>query len=337
MNNETGNKKILVRLGKDKESQFEVPIPSSDDVVLKGGPPRAILKIAADASSELIRSEFPLNDIDAMVRISKPEAIHEAMKLGADREGVEGVVDPLSADNLFNRDITLNSCALTAQGLIFIDEAFRDAATGQAVPLDSDRGHFGRNNFFHEGIMLTQPRCMFRLIKFLAEEKASYVELHPRNFNIDVGVYLLTLGRKFATKTDAPLLFARTFDILQQIGQVRPQENNFFDVLTRVHQEHPYFDVSSSKLSRIEIAEWLSRKVDKFIVRSFRNLERIQSSPTIPVIEGDDRIVIIKLSPHADQPMRKSTHEAMYKRFLIECEERTRKYLDENQDTRSNR
>jgi hypothetical protein len=333
--NPNGEGKLLqVALGKREESRYVIPIPSGDHVALKGGPPRAILKIIAGAPPRTIKREFPPNDIDAIVNQSSQEAVQEAIRLGADREGIEGVESILSEAIFTGRDISLNSCVLDSKGLRFTKKAYDDAQLGVAVPLHSDRGMFGRNYFrCPDGLLLAQPRCLSRLIKFVAEEKAESFQVHQRNSQIDLGVHILSLARKFASKGNANVLFSRTFELLEQAGQVRAGERNLFDVMARVHSEHPYFDFDGPKLDRLGVAKWLARKLDRFVVRAFRHLEKVALSLDLKPEEGDDRLIKVQLTGEA-KPMAPDTHAKALEAFKQECRQRTGEWRANNPNAR---
>jgi hypothetical protein len=308
-----------------------IKLPKIESVVLKGGTARFVLKALVGAPPARVLPECPLNDVDALVQQDNDVALKHALELGADREGVEPVKDVTDPGHLRTRDITMNSCVLTHSGLLFTPEAYSHARDGRVAPLLGDKGLFGKEYMqCPDGVMLVMPRVLSRMVKFLAEGKGEFFELPKRNFQLDIGLHVLALAKKFETKENAPALFTNLYDLLSQIEQVKSGERNLFDVLDRIHTEHPYFEVNGGKLRSVGVTKWLARKLDRFIVRSFRFLEDIPRPNTITLKEGDEAYVRIEL--RNVEPMSQDYFAEQKRAFHKRSEERTRLWREANPD-----
>jgi hypothetical protein len=185
-----------------------------------------------------------------------------------------------------NRDLDLNNAFISRDGLVFDQLAKKSAQTGKIEIIATKRGIYGTEIFFHEGIRLIKNRGMMRLVKTLAEEKAKSFNFIPLNEQVDFGIYWLVLSRRSVDKPNFPELLDRLFLLGQQIKQVRPDEQNIFQVLDRVHQKYPFYDYKS-QLDDKGLVKWLNGKLFNQIDKKYRDLYHIPTTLSLVRSEND--------------------------------------------------
>lgn len=304
----------------------------------KGGTPRVILKILAGAPIESIRAELPPNDFDVIATGDPLERQREALRMGVDIEGVEIVASLDDWHRLFaGRDINLNQCFFGLDGLTYTQQALESAQSGSISLEATERGLYGSENVFYDGIKLAKNRGVQRLLKFVAEGKAESFEFFPLNEQLDLGVYWLALARKFARKKNAGALLDRLFYLGRQIGQVGPDEHSIYDVLTRVHKTYPFFDMRDLTLDQTALAKWLGGKLIKLADRRFRQEEKISLGFGLERTPGDEVPYRVSLDGYVPDPNRIAAAHEGWQAFLEACQGRTQEYRATQPDRRTER
>ena len=302
------------------------PIPQSNGLAHKGGLPRVLTKIVCGASSAGIKAEFPVNDIDLILEIDNSEATIEVEELKdqnylfaapIESSGVE-YIDKICPERIFlSRDMTLNSCLLTSEGLFFSEEAARDVELGRIKTIiGRGRELFGSDSFKHQGTTLLTRASLMRFTKMLAEGKGDYFELPARNLKVDMSIYWLVLARKLSKKEGFPKLMQKAFQIGKDLNQVKPGEDSVFDTLTRIHGECPFFNFESSTLDSTGVARWLAGKLSKQVRRAFRHQHNYKLRSDIPVTSGDTRLIRISQPVHLENPISDEVFQAQWSEFL---------------------
>lgn len=308
-----------------RDEWFAFPVPNSGDLVHKGGFPRVVLKIIAGASEEMIEAELPPNDFDVIVDKESAPALAECAVLGIEKEGIEFPHEFSLPGLAASRDIDLNSCFMTNAGLVYTQEAFVAARSGEIRLFTSlERALYGIDFFIHDGLTMVKDRGMTRLIKAVVEGKADSFEFLPRNQQVDLGTYWLVLARRFAGRDNGPQLLNRLYDIGRQMGQVREGDNDIMDVLERVHTERPYFDFAQEGLDDFGVVRWLGKKLAQQADRTFRVINRNPTASDIEVRPGDTIPYRVTLSAEAKLSNgRDVVSEQVWTAFLARCQKRT--------------
>ncbi len=319
---------LFVRAGEGAENPwYPLPLPTSEYIMHKGGTPRVILKILAGAPIERIRAELPPNDFDVIATGDPVLRQREAVRMGVDIEGIEQVESLEDLDLLFaGRDIDLNQCFFGLDGLAYTQQALESARSGSIALDGTERGLYGSETLFFDGHKLAKNRGLQRLLKFVAEGKAASFEFTPLNEQLDFGIYWLALARKFARKKNAGALLDRLFYLGRQIGQVRPGETSIFDVLTRVHETYPFFDMRDLAVDQPALARWLGGKLAKYADRRFRQEERISLGIGLERAPGDDVPYRVSLDGYRPDPERIAAAAADWQAFLRASQDRTEAY-----------
>lgn len=298
------------------------PIPPSQDILHKGGFPRVVLKILAHAPIEIIESELPPNDFDVIIRGDQERTVEQAVAMGVDADGIEKV-DDFSFPYLFKtRDIDLNATFIGKDGIVFSDGAYNAAQSGKINLEAYDRGFYGSEFFYYQGIRLAKNRGMMRLFKTVAEKKASSFDFLPLNKQVDLGIYWLVLARKFSKKENFGELMDRLCVIGQKTGQVKEGES-IYEVLDRVHNEYPFFDIDSAPLDEIGLAQWKTKKLFKQIDRVFREKNHIPAGIYLDRQEGDITAFEISLKGYQSDSQESERIEKEWENFLVRCRRRT--------------
>lgn len=294
--------KLFLRATKD-DAWSEHKIPTSDKAAEKGGGPRVLLKIIASAPPSTLKVELPLNDVDVVVVEGSDEALRDAERLGVTKDGIE-VVKELDYSLLASsRDIDLNGCFLTKDGLRYSVQARDAAASGHVHILPAVRGLYGSDHFHDlDGLLLAKDRGLCRLVKVVAEGKANSFEIPERNLEIDLGIYWLVLAKRFAGKENAQEIFQRMFDIAQQLGATKPGETSFIQLADRMHEKYPFFDFGDKQLDEQGVVRWLSGKLGKQIEKLYRQSFGIYDDSKLERREGDHQLVRIELPPRSHTP-----------------------------------
>ncbi len=316
---------------KTRDEWYQYPIPRSNNghrLLHKGGLPRVVLKIIAGAPEDTIEAELPLNDIDFLATGDANKVFATAKALGVDQDGIE-MLDTLNYQYIFNsRDLDLNGCTLSQDGLTFSLQALESARTGSIKILSSARGLYGTEVFQYDGARLMKNRGLMRLLKTVAEGKAHTFEFLPLNRQIDLSIYWLVLARKLSNKEQAPQYFDRLFYLGQQTGQVREGEKDIFDVLERVHKEVPFFNFDSGKLDTVGLARWLSKKLIKQIDKYYRDRYKVPTYFPYQREEGDTTPYTVSLNGYEANEEVIENYQTKWNRFMISSRERHREYKD---------
>ena len=315
---------VILSVRPDAESPWgEYAMPKTDRILMKGGLPRIALKRLVGAPRNLVAAEFPVNDIDVIADgEDKVTTKRQAMELGADAEGIEWShdVSNLSA-LLWARDVDLNQCFLTNEGLVYTERAAAAAGTGTILALAADRGIYGNEQLVVEGVRLVKNRALSRLVKFAAEGKATGFDMLPLNRQVSMGVYWLVLARKFMFKRNGPELMDRMMEIGRQMGQVRGGESAY-DVLDRVHAETPFFNFSEGTMDDAGVTRWLGSKLGKLADRLYRTETRMKLGLKFDRAANDTVPYRISLEGYVSDPARLETIRAEWPDFVRRCEER---------------
>ncbi len=248
-----------------------------------------------------------MNDIDMIAwpgENDRQEILDEALRLGADIEGVE-MTDEKDVEKVLKvRDVSINQCFFGREGLVFSTKALEAMQSGVVEIMDPmDRGLYGSESFMFDGIKIVKNRGMYRLFKFVAEGKAESFEQVALNRQIDLGIYWLVLSRKFARKKNAGTLLNRFYELGKRAGQVREWEENIYDVLTRVHSEFNFFTFNDAKQGEEDIVRWLGRKLAKMANRKFRLTRGVSSGLNLQRSQGDNMPERISLAGYTDDPV----------------------------------
>lgn len=319
-----------------KDFWQSIPLPKHHHVWHKGGPARAVLDIVANAPLSMQQSEFPWNDFDALVgdKISDKKA---ALDIGVDADGIEymGSSQLDFPRYCAGRDTTQNQVCLGADGLYFSSEAYNTAVTGHTRIENeyvANKAIYGFDKMIVAGENLAKPRGLMRLVKAVVEDKVLSFEHLPLNANVDMGVNILFLSKKWSKKDHFSERLQKLYCVLSQMGQVRPQEKNIFDVLHRAHREHPFFDFQSEVRSQLEVVRWKSRKLVKQIDREMGWRFHIPSDLNVTRKPGDNLPQRISLEQFQLDPQQLDIDQAWTKLLKI-AQRRVKKHQSQNLST----
>ncbi len=301
-----------------------LPLPSSSSILHKGGTPRVLLKLWMEADSSLIEAELPPNDIDVLVTGPREAWQEEALRMGADLEGIEQVDGFDTMRELFvSRDVDLNQCFLGAEGLVFSERAARAAETGAIEVSARNRTLYGSEVMVVEGRRLLKARGMMRILKFIAEGKAASAEMSLLNTRVDLGVYWLLLARKFMKKSNGPELLLRLQAVVEQMRPDRPTRS-VIEILDEVHTQFPFLNFADTALSAVDVARWLAKKAIKEVDRHFRSHGHVPRPPLFSeeelALEGTVRLSLDEFTPDPEE--MRELREA-WPAFLLRCHART--------------
>ena len=324
--------------GAKSDQVYSFPIPTSTGVIYKGGLPRLLLKLYANAPQSTIEPELPLNDIDLLVRANDPVADHEVEQWRAhpvygkliESNGVEKIPEIVPSHIVVSRDMTLNSCFLAKDGLYFSTSAYKDAHVGRMEPLGVGRALFGPDCFYHHGLKLLKNSGMMRFIKTLTEGKGLFFEIPLRNTSIDMGIYWLVLARKFMRKQNGGQLLQIAYHIGKQAGQVREGEKSIFDVLDRVHKKYSFFEFSSESLDALGSLRWLSKKLLRQITRSFRKSAGYERQSGLLIFPGDEHKIRVSFPENMGKLQSEDAFRHEWQLYMDRCDLRRRQGAQES-------
>ncbi len=263
--------RVLTVRAEEGQPWYDFIIPPNEQLMHKGGASRVLLKILAGAPLDLILAELPINDIDAIGCGDKTDVQRLGLLMGADIEGIETVDDFDDLPELLrDRDLDMNQAFMTHNGLVFSEDAFRSARSGKIALSGGDRAIYGSEVMYYDGVCLAKNRGMYRLMKMVIEGKAREFDYTPLNEKVDLGIYWLILARKFAKKKNAGELLRRFFDTGKSMGQIQEGETNIYDVLDRVHTDHPFFRFDDAKMDETGHVRWLAKKLFRVAEKAFR-------------------------------------------------------------------
>jgi hypothetical protein len=200
------------------------------------------------------------------------------------------------------------------------------AKTGHISLKAEDRGIYGSENFYFNGEKLAKNRGMFRLIKFVAEGKATSFDMKPLNEQVRFGIYWLVLARKFASKKNGGTLLNRMFELGKRMHQVPDDVEDIYGMLNRVHEQAAFFDFQDSALDDVGLARWLNTKLSKFAQKTFRARHGIPSSLEMERKEGDTTPYRVSLDGYVDDPVRDAHAKEQWDTFIEACRRRTAEY-----------
>lgn len=313
----------------DEHSPYgELLIPKDIPIGHKGGGPRSVLDIDADAPASMIKSEFPWNDFDAAGAGEQHDLRKVAEIMGIDPDGLE-VFPGLKVDFsefALGRDTNQNQVYLDRDGLHYSDEAFQAAQTGHIEIVGGykkNKAIYGKDLFMLDGVMIAKPRGLMRLIKPVSEGKALDFDYVDLNDVMDFGVFYLFLGRKWNSKKDFGLYMQRMYYIGSQMNQVKKNENNIMDVFERVHEQYPWYDMDKRIGNLRELVNYMSGKLIKQVDREFAWTYGIPSGIEVVRRAGDDVPRKISLAGFKESKKMNDRINNWWPGFLNKCRERT--------------
>lgn len=324
---DTGTNFTISLFSHSADGWWRYTIPKSRDgniLLHKGGLPRVVLKIIAGAPRETIEAELPLNDVDFIAKGEIVELYKMAEEAGGDKDGVE-ITESINYPHIFkSRDLDLNGCLLSEDGLVFSTQAFEAAKSGKISILANKRGIYGTEFFHYEGTKLIKNRGIMRLFKTIAEGKALEFDFLPLNKQVEFGIYWLVLANRFAKKPNAGILLDRLFYLGKQTGQVLETEKDIFDVLDRVHTKMPFFNFDGGKLDNLGLARWLTRKLAKQIDKAYRDRFNIPTYFPFQREEGDTKPYSVSLNNYKPNADVVDNFNSKWKKFTLQARERHR-------------
>ncbi len=318
-----------------RDKWFDYPIPNTDAVLHKGGLGRTILKILYNDAPELSESELPPHDYD-YIAVKSPQAEEDLRGLRADPDGIEEVSVINLAVLMNNRDLDINNAFVGKDGLVFAESAYWAAVSGKIAIVATKRGIYGSEIFFHEGVRLIKNRGMMRLLKTVAEGKATSFDFMPINEQVDLGIYWMVLAKRFAGKADFPLFMDRLFELAKQMGQVREGEADIYQVLDRVHTKYPFYNFDGRPLDEEGVARWLGRKLLKQADKKYRDVNSVPSLLDMERRTGDTEAYEVSLAGYKPSTERLDAIRAGWQNYLARCRRRTADYLDEAHEGEEN-
>jgi hypothetical protein len=317
----------VIQVQKSTGKWFDFPMSTDPNIFHKGGTPRVLLKIMAGASQETIDRELPPNDFDLLVFGGVDEALdigQEAEAIGADIDGIEHAHSEDMNRVMAERDIDLNQCLVSGDRFVYTESALHSAETGFITVASTDKGIYGTEKFHYQGEELIKNRGLYRLFKFVAEGKAESFALKPLNKQVDFSIYWLVLAGKFSKKPNAGELLDKLYHIGTETGQVQEGEESIVDVLNRVHEKFPFFDMDDRNgLDEEGLAKWLNKKLGKVVDRSFRQTEGIKSDMCFERADHDTKPENISLEGYQKNAKVVDDFSTWWKDFSSNSRERT--------------
>lgn len=323
---------VMQIYSKKRNTWYNFPLPQTDNVMHKGGFPRVVLKILSGAKQNLIESELPPNDFD-VIALNEPAAIKDTLQMGIDPDGIEAVKEfdlPLLMNN---RDLDLNGCFMSKNGLIYSSQAQKAASTGKIEIVATKRGIYGTEIFFHEGTRLIKNRGMMRLLKTTTEGKADSFNFLPVNEQVDLSIYWIILAKRLGTKQNGAELLDKLFYLGKQIKQVHANEEDIYDVLDRVHAQYPFFNFDGIPLDKIGLARWLQKKFIKQIDKKYRDRYSIPSGIQIERKKNDTRPYTVSLANYSISEEKLAEIASKWDQFIARCRRRTIASLESVEDS----
>ena len=226
------------------------------------------------------------------------------------------------------RDINLNQCFLSKDGLHFTDRALYAAQTGTIEISSRARSLYGSETFRHQGRELLKARGLMRLLKFAAEGKAHNFSMTELNTYIPLGIYWLFLVRKFAKKPQFPELAQRLFYLADQ-AQHQKTDRPFIQILDRTHTQFPFFDMEGSNLNEVDVMRWLIKKAIRVTDKHFQARAHVPVKPFLPEDPRLERRVDVSLDGHISDPARQETFIEDWPAFLDRCCDRNHAFAEQ--------
>ncbi len=316
------------------------PLINHPGILHKGGFPRVLLKIIADADQDLIDAELPPNDFDIIALKEIEDIEKRASELGVDPDGIEHVAN-FDLEELFvQRDIDLNNCFIGEDELYYSDQAVQAVQTGKIRVMSSVRTIYGSEHFVYGGEVLLKNRGLMRLFKTVVEGKATHFEFTPLNEQVEFGIYWLVMCRKFLNKDETALYLDRLRRLAEITGQIPSEveeavnkgevdeDKKIIAVLDYAHEEYPFFDFHAGPLDEEGVVRWLSGKLIKQADRAYRHNYHIPNELVMEREPGDTEPYTVSLDDYKPDEKRLAKIEGEIERFLQRCKKRTRKYKE---------
>ena len=205
---------------------------------IKGGGARRILKYHANSS--FIQSEEPLTDIDyvvtdvnALSQMATNDIVNMEFKFGKKPEQL-----------ITQADVNMNACLVTDSELIFTAEAFKAAQTGHIQSnYHLRRGFYGDDFLTENGKVYPQPMQVFRLMKLVAEGRASSFDF-PENSPKGLESNWLGIFRRYRQHPNFVTIGQNYFLLANQMG-IQTFGEDFMDTVTTMFTENPRYPVTS--------------------------------------------------------------------------------------------
>ncbi len=333
---ETGAERRYFYIRSPKRNEwFEYPIPNTNAVLHKGGLGRTILKVLYNDDRELTEAELPPHDYD-YIAVKCKDAENDLKGLRADPDGIEEVLTIDLHILMNNRDLDINNAFVGQDGLVFAESAYWAARTGKIGIVATKRGIYGSEIFYHEGVRLIKNRGMMRLLKTVAEGKATSFDSLPLNEQVDLGIYWLVLIKRFASQPSYPLFADRLFELAKQMHQVHDGEETIYDVLDRVHTRYPFYNFDGRPLDEEGVARWLGRKLIKQVDKKYRDVYEIPSLLDLVRTRGDTNPYEVSLANYVPNTQRLEHIKAGWNSYLARCRRRTAEFLEQTKEDSDN-
>lgn len=257
------------------------------DFGYKGGVARIALKLWAMMNwperfpHSTLDAEFPVADFDAIVGHRLAGQMQKIAKaVDVDCDGIEArkqyaIDHDAILDYLSSRDLSINECLLTRDGLYFTPEALEAALTGVVTARSKRTTLFGIDWFWMQERGYLSSRAMHREVKMVVEGKSLYFELPKYNFFVYLGLYWLVLIRRWAGKPGVenpsfPDRLAKLFSCAKQLGQNFTKEvvngtkqrvyaETPLEWLVLLGEHYKSFDFDS-KRTLPQLARWIAEK-----------------------------------------------------------------------------
>lgn len=314
----------------DTDEWYDAAISEKARVWYKGGFARAVLKAHAGAS---YREELPWNDLDVIYIGDEAKAREAAEKMGVDHEGVEYIGEKDDSfdfsEYAYGRDIDMNMVAFGSDGLHYSPEAYNSAQTGHINLIGEylpNRAIYGIDKIKYQNTCLVKPRGAMRFVKTVSEGKATSFNYPAINENLGLGVYSLFLARRWSARENFGEIMQRMLYLTRQMGLVREDLTDIYELLDDTHRHAPHFDMERSLSGVVDVVRWKSGKFIKQVDREFGWRFRSHADLALERKENDTAERIITLEgfiPSAEESRR---IEAEWPVFYQRCVERRKAY-----------
>lgn len=315
--------------------QFSFLMPPGNNLWHKGGVARLMMDICAPSPLSMFQSEAHINDFDGVAIGDKERAMANAELIGIDPAGLEMGTEKngkLDGCRFYQgRDTTQNQAYFGNDGLYFSEAARKAAQTGHVNIVGAyiaDKAIYGIDTFTYKGIRLAKPRGLMREVKAVSEGKALSFDHCPLNSNLDFGVYWLFLSKKWSKlePEEFSLRMQKMFYLGGQINQINADETHVMDVLERVHEEYPFFNIDRKIENIVDVTRWISRKLIKQVDREFAWEYQIPSGVEFVRSKLDEVPHRISLDGFHPQNSDKQRLLSEWPKFIDRCRARTRNY-----------
>ena len=304
------------------------PLPDEDTLFHKGGFPRVLLKLMVGADPALIDAELPPNDFDIIALKTTKNIEEKAAVLSVDPDGIE-YVSQLQLDRLFlERDIDLNMAVVGTDAFYFSEQALAAAKSGKIRVMSAHRGIYGTEFFYYDGQPLLKNRGLMRLLKTVADGKATHFDFTPLNEQISFGIYWLVLFRKYLSKDDGAAHLDRLYFLAQKTQQLPEGAQNIIEVIDVIHAKYSFFDFNQGALDEVGVTRWLGKKLIRQVDMTYRHMNTIPNEMTMDRSEGDTIPYTVSLDGYVPDPERVAWIQSQLSPLLARCRRRTRAYKE---------